>query len=449
MSAATANKEGKKGQYKDYVNFLDNYKQERPHGVSEDPTEMSGKSFKDYMESYSTKLYQPVQPTFKKDTTTVKKEGEKLVKSEVFLQIDNETNTTRRITKTFHLNADHQKNSSEPSKTLRHTNSFKHNSVHQEENNIYENTKKSLRKTSSIKEKRRVFEENQEKVVKPKRTELSPNKNNVTTNIIKQQEENKTWLQSKPPSRSSEKKDYVGESAQPKAVESSPTVAIKHNAVTKTSQIATASCFVPPPPPAPPQPLTSAIAKVSTKPSEKANLHSVKKLAQSKAISIPERNRIDEIIQPEAIETKAVIKPSQTTPNTSTIPPPPPLPPATTKLSTNTKPVAFSKTVASSKPVGTQPAILTGRNTLPKIQSDSTDTAPKLDKNDPRVKKLVYGALREMYGTYHDKANDYLATLPKSRVKKNNGLDSIINSIASQGGLDKLSGRMNPKLEVE
>ncbi|CAG9767439.1 unnamed protein product [Ceutorhynchus assimilis] len=72
-----------------------------------------------------------------------------------------------------------------------------------------------------------------------------------------------------------------------------------------------------------------------------------------------------------------------------------------------------------------------------------------LDRNDPRVKKAVYGALRNMYGAYHDQANDYLATLPKNRVKKNNGLDSIINSIASQGGLDKLTGRGNPKQEAD
>ncbi|KAL1497878.1 hypothetical protein ABEB36_008764 [Hypothenemus hampei] len=114
-----------------------------------------------------------------------------------------------------------------------------------------------------------------------------------------------------------------------------------------------------------------------------------------------------------------------------TPPPPPPLPPAN----------------FSSKPTSIQKA-----NNIPKqitVQMSNGNSNGSIDKNDPRVKKAVYGALRHMYGAYHDQANDYLATLPKNRVRKNNGLDSIIDTIASQGGLDKLTGRVNPKQDVE
>ncbi|KAF7265695.1 hypothetical protein GWI33_020778 [Rhynchophorus ferrugineus] len=127
-------------------------------------------------------------------------------------------------------------------------------------------------------------------------------------------------------------------------------------------------------------------------------------------------------------------------------PPPPPLPPP------NFAPKSVSNCHA--KPMSVQKVLDTRLPTQKKpVQSNGPDglVTPNgtLDRNDPRVKKAVYGALRNMYGAFHDQANDYLATLPKNRVRKNNGLDSIINSIASQGGLDKLNGRVNPKAEAE
>lgn len=125
-------------------------------------------------------------------------------------------------------------------------------------------------------------------------------------------------------------------------------------------------------------------------------------------------------------------------------PPPPPLPP----VNFSSKPISAT-TVSKPVPIQTNhftetalPSQENGHNGL--VTPNGT-----LDRNDPRVKKAVYGALRTMYGAYHDQANDYLATLPKNRVKRNNGLDSIINSIASQGGLEKLTGRGNPNTEAE
>ncbi|XP_044760607.1 formin-E-like [Coccinella septempunctata] len=72
-----------------------------------------------------------------------------------------------------------------------------------------------------------------------------------------------------------------------------------------------------------------------------------------------------------------------------------------------------------------------------------------LERTNPLVRKLAYGAMLDMYGAYHEKANSYVSTLPRQHVKKDNGLQKIIDSIAAQGGLDKLSGRSNPKAENE
>ncbi|EFA08974.2 amyloid beta A4 precursor protein-binding family B member 1-interacting protein-like [Tribolium castaneum] len=73
--------------------------------------------------------------------------------------------------------------------------------------------------------------------------------------------------------------------------------------------------------------------------------------------------------------------------------------------------------------------------------------APEIDRNDPMVRKLVYGTLRGLYGAYHDKASDMLATMPKNMVVRSNGVRDRIEQIASNGDLEKLNGRVNPRLE--
>lgn len=46
------------------------------------------------------------------------------------------------------------------------------------------------------------------------------------------------------------------------------------------------------------------------------------------------------------------------------------------------------------------------------------------------MRKLAYGAMLDMYGAYHEKANSYVSTLPRQNVRKDNGLQKIIDSIA-------------------
>ncbi|XP_045477278.1 uncharacterized protein LOC123682595 [Harmonia axyridis] len=81
--------------------------------------------------------------------------------------------------------------------------------------------------------------------------------------------------------------------------------------------------------------------------------------------------------------------------------------------------------------------------------SKKNQKSSTLERTNPLVRKLAYGAMLDMYGAYHEKANSYVSTLPRQHVRKDNGLQKIIDSIAAQGGLDKLSGRSNPKAENE
>ncbi|KAF2895911.1 hypothetical protein ILUMI_10265 [Ignelater luminosus] len=78
-----------------------------------------------------------------------------------------------------------------------------------------------------------------------------------------------------------------------------------------------------------------------------------------------------------------------------------------------------------------------------------TDTATKVSKNDPNVRKLVYNTYRGLLGAYNNKANDMIATLPRNMVREDKGVSKQLESIALQGGLEKLNGRTNPNVEQE
>jgi hypothetical protein len=96
-----------------------------------------------------------------------------------------------------------------------------------------------------------------------------------------------------------------------------------------------------------------------------------------------------------------------------------------------------------------QATLTKGPQTSYSVNNPTGALPVEIDRNNPLVRKLVYGTLRGMYGAYHDKANDMLATLPKNMVVRSNGVQDRIEQIASNGDLDKLNGRVNPKLEQE
>ncbi|XP_024082432.1 uncharacterized protein LOC106663977 isoform X2 [Cimex lectularius] len=58
--------------------------------------------------------------------------------------------------------------------------------------------------------------------------------------------------------------------------------------------------------------------------------------------------------------------------------------------------------------------------------------AAKIDPNDPRVRKLVYNAYRNILGTYNQKANKMIDTLPKGIVVEDQGITKQLESMMRQ-----------------
>jgi hypothetical protein len=53
----------------------------------------------------------------------------------------------------------------------------------------------------------------------------------------------------------------------------------------------------------------------------------------------------------------------------------------------------------------------------------------QLDPNDPRVKKLVYSMYRDMLGSYHGDANNFIRTKDPSTVRIDYGITPILECI--------------------
>lgn len=122
-SVEIVHKEGKKPEYKHYVNFLGHYK----NGKKEDHNGDSGcgnfsltsssnnssssinsdfndppkRGFKEYLEGYHNKKYNSVQPNFKKSQNNVPPTEQKIVKTEVFIEINNTSNSVSNTSKLF------------------------------------------------------------------------------------------------------------------------------------------------------------------------------------------------------------------------------------------------------------------------------------------------------------------------------------------------------------
>lgn len=448
MSVATVaeTKTGKRPQYKDYVSFLENYRNGKKEDQSSVVTSDSGvgfslnnssnnssssvysditdppkNSFKEYLDSYNNKRYSSVQPPVQMKKQTERQNETRTVKTEVFIEINSAPNTVSKVvdisgaqnkstvskvSKIFEKNCANEQAVAKtvpPSGKVNTFNFEQKDADKPEQKNIpfRETTKKfvgsenrvTLKKSNSISEKSKVFEESSSR-----------------------QEIKKTTVNGLP----------------------------KVNRKDDTTTTKTNGCISPNPPVNNTKPVF--VSKITTVPHDDA--------PKTNGTVSPKVNGIKPIIVPKAVaealvfqqkEDQPSMKPpvaisKPPTPENLPIPPPPPFqnhPPVPSQNVPSgpcnvpppppPPPANFSvKKVINSPPKTTVTVQTNGVG--PK--KDVVDGAPVIDKNDPRVKRLVYGALREMYGAYHDKANDYIATLPRNRVKKNNGLDSIISSIA-------------------
>lgn len=113
------------------------------------------------------------------------------------------------------------------------------------------------------------------------------------------------------------------------------------------------------------------------------------------------------------------------------LPPPPPPPPPMILPVKSSLPVTKPPPPPALNGVPKIQATLNkGPQTVYSINNTKGDLPTEIDKNDPMVRKLVYGTLRGLYGAYHNKANDIVATLPRNMVVKNNGVKNIIDKIA-------------------
>ena len=50
------------------------------------------------------------------------------------------------------------------------------------------------------------------------------------------------------------------------------------------------------------------------------------------------------------------------------------------------------------------------------------EAPPKVNANDPKVRKLVYNMYRGMLSNKHEKANEFIDTLPKYKVDEDKGV---------------------------
>lgn len=61
--------------------------------------------------------------------------------------------------------------------------------------------------------------------------------------------------------------------------------------------------------------------------------------------------------------------------------------------------------------------------------SSSSVTTTATDNSDPAVRRVVYNLYRGLLGTYNDKANDIISTLPPEMVREDHGIAKHIESM--------------------
>lgn len=479
----SANKEGKKPIYKDYVSFLEGYKNGKKEetncdsltnssnnsstsinsdGLNEQPT----KGFKKYLENYENRKFSSVKPTFLKNT--VQSENKKTVKTEIFININNDqkamnnsstvtaksngvksSNGVNKTTRIFEKNSNSATITKIASSKVNRYDSQQSETetdgTEQKKISVEEISKKfqmnggTLKKQNSIKEKTKLFENNANQGTTNQSTVRLVKQNSFKENSEAYQNHAGTTkprasLPPKPPVIKIEIAQKITQNGVESAKNDkmSPSYISKKNVTddiiskSVSSPVSATSNNIPPPPPIPNINGTTSPGNFPMPPSFCTNKNSDMNGGSITLDSMSKSSSLSRTPSPPPVKT-TLANGGPSIP----IPPPPPPSDFSTKVTSSYSPTKSSN--ASGNNSNKQK--VTGYSTLPRMQSKPNDgidgiAVPTLDKNDPRVKRLVYGALRDMYGAYHDQANDYLATLPKNRVRKNNGLDSIINSIA-------------------
>lgn len=61
--------------------------------------------------------------------------------------------------------------------------------------------------------------------------------------------------------------------------------------------------------------------------------------------------------------------------------------------------------------------------------SASSSSSSVADTSDPAVRRVVYNLYRGLLGTYNDKANDIISTMPPEMVREDQGIAKHIESM--------------------
>lgn len=505
----STNKEVNKPQYKDYVHFLDAYKNGKKdesscHSLTNSSNnsstsinsdylnEQPTKGFKEYLENYENKKFYPVKPTFLKQNS--QPDNKKTVKTEIFININKDqtyvknnneaskslsgingtnNNTENKVTKMFEKKSDGERMTKSPGSKVNENNlqqnetetdgselqkisveeiskKFQANTGSNEK--TLETKRTTLKKQDSIKEKSKMFENNMNEFTDKKQSTkiqiVKQNNSLINSQIVGMQNNHASTnliatTSSKPPVLKIEPSQNIiatvfvngnyDSTVNERKIESKlnehtvrRSVSPQNNISHSTSLSSPPNCPPPPPPPIPNFNRNGGRINFPISPPLPNNQKDGIKTSStvlSKSIKSPSLSCTSSPPPVKMIVSNG----------TTSIPIPPPPPPNTFSPKNNLTLLPPNPHISNG--INNKATITTGYSTLPKMNSNKPKDGdgipvPTLNKNDPRVKKLVYGALREMYGAYHDQANDYLATLPKNRVRKNNGLDNIINSIA-------------------
>lgn len=421
MSTLTrTNSHNRKPKYKDYVSFLDSYRGGKKDDQSSVVTSDSGVNFSldSSANNSSSSVFSDVS-----DGCEVQKKPTK-VKSEVFIQISDPTKPQQvfptQVFKVEVVNGKHEDNKTSVGRTAMifendtnnepvklglkpKQNSFRQNSVEEMAKKFETNRKQSnttprksvVKRSPSIGKVAEVFENQPQSTYKPKNFNTVP-KPFQPVNLPPSTEVKPSLkpviLSPKPVIPTPTFPKFTSETSYADSIDS----ALSSLSISPSPpQCPSPPPMSPPPPPMPPSNFTLKLPPPGQKPQN--------------VMSPP---------PPPMPPANFTFKTEQTY-----LPPPPPLPTSTVKIPLSPPPPPPPLPPQS---VTLQKQKVVTQNGVPKKAANNGT----IDKNDPRVKKAVYGALRNMYGAYHDQANDYLATLPKNRVRKNNGLDSIIDSIA-------------------
>lgn len=71
----------------------------------------------------------------------------------------------------------------------------------------------------------------------------------------------------------------------------------------------------------------------------------------------------------------------------------------------------------------------TANRTTVRVAANGTGGGPKVDPNDPQVRKLVYNMYRGMLGKKHEQANVIVDNAPQDQVEIDPGVGSRVESM--------------------